>query len=182
MPGLAAALLAANVKPANGRRKTQFVIANSATSLFVVCHLLTVSPGRVVAWLTDLGRGIAGGGAGRTLGAAVRAGTVFQRTMHVCAAFVSSPFLSGSTSLSLQQVICSTVRLPMTKTASLLSKRGCGLQRFNASQHASTRSPEHNRYAGSCPEACVLLQPWATEELCKILRRGDGVAINIGCW
>ena len=49
VPGLAATFLATDVQKANARRESQFVAANLATSLFVVCHLLTVSPGGVVA-------------------------------------------------------------------------------------------------------------------------------------
>ena len=49
VPGLAATFLATDVQKANARRESQFVAANLATSLFVVCHLLTVSPGSVVA-------------------------------------------------------------------------------------------------------------------------------------
>ena len=96
----------------------------------------------------------------------MRAGTVFQRTAHVCAAFVSSPFLSGSTSSFLQHVIWSTVKLPMPFPLG----SSCCLQRFDPRQQAATALPQDDSHAfitesldGLC--GCPLTQPSAPRRL-----------------
>ena len=77
----------------------------------ILIHLLA-QPGRVVAWLKLLCKGM-GGGAGKYRLGVTRAGPAVHRTTHASFAFLSSRSRSLCTSSFLQQDICNRVKFPI---------------------------------------------------------------------